>query len=591
MVSPASVGGYDCEFVEPPPSAFQVECPVCLLKLRNPRQVSCCGNNFCDPCIKRISGQKCPTCKMRFTTFPNKGLKRSLRQLQVHCTHHSDAGCKWKGELGQLEQHLNLNPNPEKRHVGCEFVTLQCRHNCRERPQRCSIRKHENEDCSKRPFRCDYCKQYKSTFEDVKTNHWPECNNYPVPCPNNCAKIAIERQNVKHHISTECALTVVDCDFHYAGCEVQLHRKDIPSHLTENVGSHLRLLVAQNQKLAMQITQNETLMERLIKDQQQSQANERQLRDELKQKHDHVTLKLQQGRSASKKEVDQLRQSQDQETQSLKRKVDHIAQSITQLTEQQSVSKRWAEQLNQSQVHTQTFKQMVDRTSRLLAQLNEQQSAFEGDVDQLRQSQDQETLSLKRKIDHITENVAHLTNKQSTSRRDVEQLRQSQAHMLEQMLEENHVHDQRTHRLEQRVDHATQSIVQLTEHLESASKREADDIKHLHLRMTEKYKQLSDQVDQLVQTQAQDTQMLKQKVYRDAQRVAQLNEQQSDQIDWLRRSQAQDTQMLEQKIGQTVCWLICLGVALIVVIVFGLIIGCRLEEQIRQYVKQSNLNT
>lgn len=144
MVSPQSVGGYDCEFVEPPPSAFQVECPVCLLKLRNPCQVSCCGNNFCEPCIKRISSQKCPTCKTAFTTFLNKGLKRSLNQLQVHCTYHNDAGCKWKGELGQLEQHLNLNPNPEKRHVGCEFVKLECRHDCGEHPLRCLIRKHEN---------------------------------------------------------------------------------------------------------------------------------------------------------------------------------------------------------------------------------------------------------------------------------------------------------------------------------------------------------------------------------------------------------------------------------------------------------------
>jgi len=29
-------GGYDCEFVEPPASAFQTQCPVCRLILRDP---------------------------------------------------------------------------------------------------------------------------------------------------------------------------------------------------------------------------------------------------------------------------------------------------------------------------------------------------------------------------------------------------------------------------------------------------------------------------------------------------------------------------------------------------------------------------
>ena len=41
-----------------------------------------------------------------FEVSPNKGLKRSLTQLDVFCTHSKD-GCKWKGELGQLEHHLN----------------------------------------------------------------------------------------------------------------------------------------------------------------------------------------------------------------------------------------------------------------------------------------------------------------------------------------------------------------------------------------------------------------------------------------------------------------------------------------------------
>ena len=41
-----------------------------------------------------------------FELVPNKVLNDSLNQLRVFCI-YSEGGCKWKGELGQLEHHLN----------------------------------------------------------------------------------------------------------------------------------------------------------------------------------------------------------------------------------------------------------------------------------------------------------------------------------------------------------------------------------------------------------------------------------------------------------------------------------------------------
>ena len=104
-------GGYNCEFVEPPQSAFQTECPICHLILREPYLVSCCGTNFCYTCIQRLQADSspCPTCREhKFEVFPNKGLKRSLKQLQFYCTHSKD-GCQWRGELGELDHHLNMS--------------------------------------------------------------------------------------------------------------------------------------------------------------------------------------------------------------------------------------------------------------------------------------------------------------------------------------------------------------------------------------------------------------------------------------------------------------------------------------------------
>jgi len=126
LVNTVPVGGYDCEFVEPPPGDFQVDCAICLLKLHDPQQVSCCGKNFCDSCIKclQLHGQQCPTCNSPFSAFPNKGLKQSLTQLHVYCTHRND-GCEWTGELEELEQHVNTKcphavVNCTFKYAGCE---------------------------------------------------------------------------------------------------------------------------------------------------------------------------------------------------------------------------------------------------------------------------------------------------------------------------------------------------------------------------------------------------------------------------------------------------------------------------------------
>ena len=121
-------GGFDCEFVEPPPEVFQSECPVCLQIIRDPYQVTCCGYSFCRSCIERIKADNkpCPTCNEKgFSDYPNKGLKRSLYAFKVRCSHQKD-GCEWTGELGQFDVHLNDNPPPEKQIDGCPMTTISC---------------------------------------------------------------------------------------------------------------------------------------------------------------------------------------------------------------------------------------------------------------------------------------------------------------------------------------------------------------------------------------------------------------------------------------------------------------------------------
>ena len=237
--------GFDCEFLERPPEYLQNECPVCLLILRNPHQVTCCGKSFCQACIKRVQlgGKPCPCCKQdNFNDFHNKGLQQPLYGFKVYCSNKED-GCDWTGELGQLDKHLNFNEIlPDKDHNrGCKFVKVKCSY-CSETVSQKELVHHKNEVCYKRPFSCEYCKdQYISTYEDVVNNHWSECGHFPVPCPNECGS-SLPRRNIKSHLALDCPLTVVECDFSYTGCEVRLPRMNMQDHLRDGLVTHFSLL-------------------------------------------------------------------------------------------------------------------------------------------------------------------------------------------------------------------------------------------------------------------------------------------------------------------------------------------------------------
>ena len=141
-------GGYDYEFIDPPPNSL--ECSICLLTLRDPHIISCCGNHFCHTCISRIqgAGKPCPLCnEPNFTTFLHKGVKREVNALMIHCRWRQ-LGCDWEGELGQLEEHLH--PGAGSRGKGCGYVIVECVYKCGDRFERRMIQDHELDACPRR---------------------------------------------------------------------------------------------------------------------------------------------------------------------------------------------------------------------------------------------------------------------------------------------------------------------------------------------------------------------------------------------------------------------------------------------------------
>ena len=276
------MSGFNCNFVQEPVDYLQCYCPICLLILREPQQDTCCGKSFCRACIRRIKviDQPCPTCqKENFDSFPNLGLQQTLRGFRVFCS-NKEGGCGWQGELGQLDKHLNVNPGKEKQFVGCAYTNLKCLF-CGKLCLRREIEDHQTSQCSQRPFTCEMCGEYEFTYEDVVTSHAPECKCRPVECPNTCGASDLQHQHLEEHVSSQCPLTPVECEFSYAGCDAKVHRRDLPSHLSDNMVTHMLLLARENRKLKQQLkTQEQQMKQELMAQEEMHQEQLKKLQQE-----------------------------------------------------------------------------------------------------------------------------------------------------------------------------------------------------------------------------------------------------------------------------------------------------------------------
>ena len=138
---PVITGGYDFDFVDPPP--YSLQCPVCLSALREPALLSCCGVKGCASCIGRIkaAGKSCPICQPSFDTMLDKQFQRKVLNLCVFCS-NKEEGCEWKGELRDIETHLQK---------ACDYVEEECRYGCGRHYQRRLLRDHEMDECAQRP--------------------------------------------------------------------------------------------------------------------------------------------------------------------------------------------------------------------------------------------------------------------------------------------------------------------------------------------------------------------------------------------------------------------------------------------------------
>ena len=421
-------GGYDCEFVEPPQSVFQTECSVCLQILKEPCLISCCGHKFCRECIERIKKDKkaCALCnEPDFTFMRDGGLERSLKDLEVWCSYRKE-GCEWKGKLGKLEEHLNRDPSSENQLNRCQFVAVECTHKCGAWFQRCHINTHETQQCKKRPYSCDYCRDYHSTFEDVTEVHYPQCGKYPVACPNDCDVYKFERQKLESHLKEQCPLAVVDCPFSYAGCVTQLPRKDMPEHMKENV-THLTLMATTTQRL---LKENQELQRKTIEREDESHKNMAAVQASLQELNTKYDSLVRENQELQQKAIERENESHknmagvNASLKELKTKYNNFMVRKSQELQQRAIEREVESRKNMAAVRASLqelnakYDSVVKENQKLQSELNDEKRAF------------------KRNMDSVNASLLALNRKYSSAVAENQQLHSRATHEMKQALED-----------------------------------------------------------------------------------------------------------------------------------------------------------
>ncbi|XP_075760630.1 TNF receptor-associated factor 4 [Pelodiscus sinensis] len=279
--------GFDYKFLERPKR--RLLCPLCGKAMREPVRVSTCGHRFCDTCLQEFLSEgvfKCPEDQLPLDyakIYPDPELELQVLTLAIRCI-HSEEGCRWSGQLKQLQAHLgtcsfNVVPCPNRcsaklsrrhlpehlqldcpqRHVTCPSCgsdfsgeayeshqgacpqeSVYCENKCGARMMRRLLAQHSLADCPKRTQPCLYCS--KEFVFDTIQNHQFQCPRYPVACPNQCGASSIAREDLPGHLKESCSTAIVLCPFKEAGCKHRCPKLAVSRHLEESTKVHLGLV-------------------------------------------------------------------------------------------------------------------------------------------------------------------------------------------------------------------------------------------------------------------------------------------------------------------------------------------------------------
>ena len=248
----------------------EVECIICLSLADNAHQTSCCGSTICLGCANTWKKQNnsCPQCrKALLEIVVDPRTQRRITGATVYCPNYHLV-CDWVGSFSRITEHLT---------AACKFERQKCKNSeCKEVLPKKFLKIHESKLCLWRHEPCPCCP--KGVIEEnggnlilgrrscsvivitkrydviIIANHYHQCANWPVRCPNFCEPYrTLKQYAVSKHVEENCPETVVACKFAEVGCKVKVKRKDLPQHMQEAMMDHLTSLFTDHVKLKKEL--------------------------------------------------------------------------------------------------------------------------------------------------------------------------------------------------------------------------------------------------------------------------------------------------------------------------------------------------
>ena len=269
MAASSQAGGHQCEFVEQVSEEFK--CKKCSLVARDLSITVCCGEYYCQVCISPFQeGSKpCPGCGQEgFTVVPHMRHRKSILALEVCCS-MKDRGCEWTGVLQDLDAHLDVDTGD------CQFVDVQCPNKCSQPVQKREVPDHLENSCHKRDYNCRYC-GFTGSYEVVCNEHYPQCDSYPIPCPNSCTVVSIERGTLDMHLKM-CPYQEVECEV--MGCGERFTREELDTHMERSTQKHIALMAVATQRMSREFKE---------KLRQESERIEREAERKFQEKNEQI---------------------------------------------------------------------------------------------------------------------------------------------------------------------------------------------------------------------------------------------------------------------------------------------------------------
>ena len=212
-------GGYKQELLVKSLSEVEIEfyvCSQCKGVMRNACQLGEEQIPVCETCVREKVGSQ-----------PMMKARKKIPELKVNCP-LATRGCEWNVTLSEVSRHLDV----------CQEFLVECKYDCRVIMKRCELNNHCNNECLNREVSCEHCRSM-IVYKELN-QHFKECPEFPLLCPNNCAT-CLKRKQIDSHIETDCPNTVVECRYERFGCKQVVKRCEMEEHEKTNETKHLEI--------------------------------------------------------------------------------------------------------------------------------------------------------------------------------------------------------------------------------------------------------------------------------------------------------------------------------------------------------------